>query len=304
MEKLKGPFRDIIPMFQKYKKTMGYKYDNINQYYELDNFCYKNGITTLNLKKKIFKILCEKERNITKKKSRYFCLIELNDFMIRIGMKPLYIEKIYIDNSNDFEARVLSLEETTDLFKMIDKKSRNLIYPYCYIYPTLFRLLYSTGLRINEALSLKKSSYNKENNSITVYFGKNKRTRIIPLSDTMNDILLTYFKNTFKEKKEKVFLNISYNSVSKFFKDIVSTLNYHSMRMHDLRWTFANRTLDNLLENGFSEDMALYYLHIYMGHSSIESTEHYLKISKYHYKKYILRNKKLNILPKEGKENA
>lgn len=34
MEQINGPFKDIIPNFQKYKKSLGYKYDSINNYRE------------------------------------------------------------------------------------------------------------------------------------------------------------------------------------------------------------------------------------------------------------------------------
>ena len=36
MGKLRGPFKDIIPIFQDAKKALGYKYDNISLFNELD----------------------------------------------------------------------------------------------------------------------------------------------------------------------------------------------------------------------------------------------------------------------------
>ena len=47
MQKLNGPFKDIIPILVKMKKSIGYKYNNINIYVTLDNFLYENNILIL-----------------------------------------------------------------------------------------------------------------------------------------------------------------------------------------------------------------------------------------------------------------
>ena len=56
MEQVSGPFKDIIPNFQKYKKSLGYKYDSINNYIRLDKILKNNNINDLNDTKKIFNI--------------------------------------------------------------------------------------------------------------------------------------------------------------------------------------------------------------------------------------------------------
>ena len=46
---------------------------------------------------------------------------------------------------------------------------------------------------------------------------------------------------------------------------------------HDLRHSFACRSLENLLQNGVDEDDAYPYLSTYIGHEDLYSTQRYLK---------------------------
>ena len=47
MGKLRGPFKDIIPIFQDAKKALGYKYDNISLFNELDKYLFNKNIKDL-----------------------------------------------------------------------------------------------------------------------------------------------------------------------------------------------------------------------------------------------------------------
>ena len=44
MGRLKKPIKNILPDFINYKKSLGYKYDNTNQYYKLEKLLLKNKI--------------------------------------------------------------------------------------------------------------------------------------------------------------------------------------------------------------------------------------------------------------------
>lgn len=303
MEKLKGPFKDILPLFIQMKKSSGYKYLNISNYIELDNHLYNNNITNLENTKAIFNVCVTNEKNINRKKQRYYCLKKLSSFMIQIGMKSLYLEEIYFNKNNFFTPRILEEKEIILLFKKIDEKSKKYTDERKYIFPVLFRLVYSSGLRIGEVLHLSKANYNKDLGTLCISLSKNNITRTIPISNSMKKALDKYLELT-KEDEDKLFFNISYERVKDFFDNVIHELLMEPCRIHDLRHTFAVITMNKNIDD-YNQHKILYLLHIYMGHSNINSTEYYLRLTKRHYKKINNKMKKTNknIFSKVGVES-
>ncbi len=60
--------------------------------------------------------------------------------------------------------------------------------------PVLFRLLYATGIRVGEAMSLSISDVDVENNLLKVRDSKNGKERIVPFSESMSLALKDYLK--------------------------------------------------------------------------------------------------------------
>ena len=66
---------------------------------------------------------------------------------------------------------------------------------YHLIYPMLFRMLYGCGLRINEALSLKKTEVDLENGILTITKTKNGSNRLVPMSWSLTNYARCYAEN-------------------------------------------------------------------------------------------------------------
>lgn len=62
--------------------------------------------------------------------------------------------------------------------------------------PCLFRLLYGTGIRINEALHLLCKDVNLKDNHIVLRDNKNGRDRIVPISDSLAIVCEEYLKHS------------------------------------------------------------------------------------------------------------
>lgn len=62
------------------------------------------------------------------------------------------------------------------------------------ILPALLRLLYGTGLRISEALSLKNKDINLDDNYLIVRDSKNGKERMIPISASLSEVFKEYVK--------------------------------------------------------------------------------------------------------------
>ena len=62
------------------------------------------------------------------------------------------------------------------------------------ILPALLRILYGTGLRISEALSLKNKDINLDDNYLIVRDSKNGKERMIPISTSLSEVFKEYVK--------------------------------------------------------------------------------------------------------------
>lgn len=280
MEKLKGPFKDIIPRFQQYKKSLGYEYNNINNYNNLDRQLFNSGIKDLKNTKKIFDVLVTNTKDY-KKEMNYYCLKELYSFMNILGYKNLYIEELYFKKDPKAKSVILTKNEILELFNKIDALSK---IKSNVVYPVFFRLIYSCGLRPSEAINLKINDISLENETIRISKSKHNKTRIIPLSSSMLEIIKQYLSkvenNTYLFEINRKQLNLK--TVNKFFNNITK-----EMRIYDLRHIFAIHTLNKLFDGDVKSSEALYPLSIYMGHANVKSTEYYLKFTKEYYKDVI-----------------
>ena len=60
--------------------------------------------------------------------------------------------------------------------------------------PAIYRLLYSAGLRMGEALSIRNKDVNLQDGTILIHATKREAERIIALHDTMKDVLRDYIE--------------------------------------------------------------------------------------------------------------
>ena len=138
-------------------------------------------------------------------------------------------------------------------------------------------LLWGSGLRISEALSLKIDDIKSE---YIVVLGKGKKERLIPLISQVKKVLLEWVMERSKIKSpscNNVFINFNGKKITpryfqKFFSELRNELDLDiNVTPHSLRHSFAT----HLLKNGVD----LRTLQLMLGHSSLSTTQHYLKIS-------------------------
>ncbi|MGB4776165.1 MAG: tyrosine-type recombinase/integrase [Daejeonella sp.] len=140
----------------------------------------------------------------------------------------------------------------------------------------IIELLYGTGMRLSELITLKDLDINIYEQNLKV-FGKRNKERIIPI----NTSLLNLIKNYLNEKKDQTFNTISdtlivtnegKNAYPKFIYRIVRTcLSYISTHdkksPHILRHTFATSLLNNGADLNAIKEL--------LGHASLAATQVY-----------------------------
>jgi len=158
------------------------------------------------------------------------------------------------------------------------------------LYQTLFSLLYSTGIRIGEALGLTHADYINDQKLIHIKEGKFRKQRYLVLSNSAANRLNQYIQN-YKcilplEQDSPLFVNIltkplTYNSAYCAF---IKTLNKSAIakndsgpRLHDFRHSFAVHRLLQWYKTEADINAKLPFLSTYMGHVDITSTQVYLQ---------------------------
>ncbi|WP_294579176.1 site-specific tyrosine recombinase XerD [uncultured Thomasclavelia sp.] len=189
---------------------------------------------------------------------------------------------------------VLSVAEMRELLESIEITDAVSARNRC-----LVELLYATGMRVSELLSIKLSDLNIKMGFVKV-IGKGDKERLVPISDYVGDLLSCYI-NQYREKlnvyhDNLLFLNQHGNKLSRqeFYTILQNLCETTSITKHisphTLRHTFAT----HLLENGAD----LRSIQELLGHSDIATTTIYTHISnqkiKQEYQQFHPRMKKYN----------
>jgi integrase/recombinase XerD len=135
----------------------------------------------------------------------------------------------------------------------------------------IFALYYGCGLRRNEGFKLTVNDIDFERKTIFIKQGKGYKDRIVPMNGNVYNILQHYiynFRNLQKLQHKRLFITGAYSlNVSLQQLQKVSGIQNKLITLHTLRHSIAT----HLLQNGMSiESIALF-----LGHSSLESTQVY-----------------------------
>lgn len=139
----------------------------------------------------------------------------------------------------------------------------------------MLSLIYACGLRSGELINLKISDIDSKRMVIHIRKAKRKKDRIVPLSQSILDLLRVYYLDY--KPKEYLFngdgsLQYSYTSLRKVFSRAVKATSIKKpCSLHTLRHSFAT----HLLENGVN----LRYIQELLGHNSPNTTMIYTHVT-------------------------
>jgi site-specific recombinase XerD len=143
-------------------------------------------------------------------------------------------------------------------------------------YRILLTLIYSAGLRSQEACNLKVSDIDLERKTIHIRQSKYKKDRIVPLSHYMEkglrQYLFLYHPNTWLFNGKKPDGRYSVNSISWILREAIKKTDIQkNVTPHSLRHSYAT----HLLEDGLN----IVTIKELLGHSQIETTMIYLHVA-------------------------
>jgi site-specific recombinase XerD len=194
-----------------------------------------------------------------------------------------------------FAPHIYSREELRRLLDATESyRHGRLIEPHTF--RALLLLLYGTGLRISEALSLTLADVDLQEGIVIVRDTKFYKTRMVPVGTQLRDVLVQYARRRTesgrsRDKSSPFFVTRHSQKLTVFlveqsFKRLRTLASVYRSdgaryqpRLHDLRHTFAVHRLTEGYREKQNVQRLLPQLSTYMGHAKISSTQWYLTMT-------------------------
>ena len=146
----------------------------------------------------------------------------------------------------------------------------------------LLELLYATGMRVSECVSLELADIDFHYNIVRV-MGKGRKERIIPFGQYAHEALIRYIDQVRpilmkKENHQKVFVNmrggeLTARGVRYILSEMIDNASMHTkIYPHMLRHTFATHLLNNGADMRTVQEL--------LGHANLSSTQIYTHVTK------------------------
>ena len=252
-------YNDDLKSFYKFLNEDNFQVENLN----LEHI--KNYIIFLtNEGKSILTIL----RHVSTLKSFYLFLINERKIKCNIDQLDLPKKPQHLPTVLSFE-EVESLLEQPDMSKPSGIRDR-----------AMLEVMYATGLRVSELLTIEKKNLSIEKKQIRI-FGKGAKERYVPISSFALEYLIKYINEVRNESPYRnskyIFINKEGKPLSRqAFWQIIK--NYalkagiiENVTPHTLRHCFATHLLENGADLRSVQEM--------LGHSDISTTQIYTHVS-------------------------
>lgn len=187
----------------------------------------------------------------------------LRFYFSEILKKPFTLEQVPVKKREKKLPKHLSKREIKSMIAGTKNLKHRLI----------IQLLYSSGLRLQEFIDLKRRDIDVERNLITVRQGKGKKDRVTIIAESLKINLIKYYQNYSLESdylltgRDGKYSKKSVQEVLKKAGRIIEK----RVTPHMLRHSFAT----HLLENGVD----LRIIQKLLGHSSVETTQIYTHVA-------------------------
>mgnify|MGYP005720919101 FL=1 len=263
-------YKDLYTQFLISEKNLSK--NSLNNYLvDLDQFFFDQDSNSSNINIKIKTYIAQLRKKNLKTSSVNRKISTLKNYL-----KFLHTEKI-IDQIDfqEFESlssfkkipKAISKSQMEQIFEDLKKSKQT----NAGLYILILKLIYLSGLRISEALNLKWSDINHQDNSIYVYGKGSKERKVFIIND-----YLVQLKNLEKNNQYVFTINkkkISTRSVNKFLQNCYNnSLIKNKLSSHIFRHSFATTMLENNAD--------IRHIQKLLGHSSISTTEIYTKVAK------------------------
>lgn len=289
-----GPFASMCELFVAQKRAVGKIYDTQAKVLrQFDNLCKDYDIRNYQITENIALVWYARRPNEkdSSRRDRVQVVQQFSGFLSKQGY-PSYLFPVLPKRSEYHPPYIFSKVEIRKLFERLDALEPTNYSTGHLVYPLLFRTLYGCGLRISEALSLRKKDVDLVQGVLHILHGKNDKERLVPISPSLQQKFCDYSKVAHAQTPEdipffytKARSEYARSSISLNFKNYLWDIGItyrgkdFGPRVHDLRHTFACHNIQTWAENGIPINSKLKILSKYLGHKSTMATQWYLRLT-------------------------
>ena len=151
--------------------------------------------------------------------------------------------------------------------------------------PVFFRLLYSSGIRTNEARMLRVEDVDLSHGIVDIRYSKGHAQHYVALHDSMVELLKMYDATVRKQYPHRAYFfparGNSFHTrqwVQTNFRELWNKYNSSHATAYELRHHYAIENINRWTDEGFGFDAKLLYLSKTMGHGTVESTKYYYSL--------------------------
>lgn len=221
-------------------------------------------------------------------------------FMSRLGYECYVLHRSNMHAHQNYRPptvftheQVLTIFNSCDSLVLDKRYAKSIIF----ILPSLVRLLYSTGVRIGEALAIRNRDVDFQRKVITITDTKNDRQRLAPVNKSLEMVLMQYLSYRARIPVPDLdcpdasfFVSTlgkpcSIMGVYKHFYRIIDdsgiprTPTQVGPSLHSMRHTAAVHSLIKMTREGRDIYSALPLLSIFLGHKNVLGTESYVRLT-------------------------
>ena len=299
-----------IKFFVESKTRKGIKGEDIKWVlYELDQYLAEKNHQTYYIDRKSYDnwyhATCDNKQlstvyqkvSILRRFLLYMCSMGLECYVPRLPKKhkSAYVPYIFT------ETEIKNLFAAADNLRAKEHHAKSLMM----VIPILLRTLYSTAIRIGEAINLRNQDIDFERHAIVLDNTKNGRQRLAPLNGSLEKALRQYihYRNMLPVEgvmapENSLFVNglghkLAKRSLGKYFRKLLQEANipYRGQEegpsLHNLRHTACVHSLIHMHRQGRDIYCCLPILSTFMGHVKVLDTEYYLRLTRNMYPEII-----------------
>ena len=223
--------------------------------------------------------------------NRFCVVMQLSKYLARSDPRSFVPEPLKtISSKGAHQPYIYPLSEIQRLLVAASElPSPNSLRPHTY--HTLLGLLYSTGIRIGEALALKLEHVQRDEKRLYIVEGKFRKARWVPMSDSTCQAIEQYLHKRLPIEPHSPDSTLFINQRSRGLHRCTVNHTFRTLlrkcgigqgeetgpRIHDLRHTFAVHRLLAWYRDGQDVNARLPWLSTYMGHVDVQSTHVYLQ---------------------------
>lgn len=256
-----------------------------------DRYCQKQYPDSIVLSQEIVDNWCRKRKTENNNSCRYrvYVVVSFIRYLRKRGKTDIREPEIPKIERSSYIPHAFTGDELKNFFYACDnipdrsltqeQRSRRITIP------VFFRLLYSSGIRTNEARLLRVEDVDLYHGILNIRYSKGHAQHYVVLHDSMLDIMKEYDAVIRKQYPIRIYFFPARGDafhtrqwVQTNFRQMWDKYNSTYATAYELRHHYATENINNWTDEGFEFDAKLLYLSKSMGHSTLESTRYYYSL--------------------------